>query len=70
MSSEQQVTAITWTVDETFPKQVADAAHGHPRASEAGHVEGFCRACAAIYVAVSEALTPDGNGSYSDWKEG
>lgn len=41
-------------VDYEFSRIVCDAAHIE---GENGHNQGFCKACAAIYVAVNKALS-------------
>jgi len=42
-------------VDYTLAQVVCDEAHAAPNAHDVGHRDGFCRACAAIYLAVMKA---------------
>lgn len=56
-------TQVQFTVGADFAVRVTDAAHAHPNAAELGHVNGFCRACSAIYVAVMAALPDADSGS-------
>lgn len=76
MADDQAVEAIAKVLDEEYPcwcpdafkvgddfaVKVTDAAHAHPNAADLGHVNGFCRPCSAIYVAVMAALPDAGHG--------
>jgi hypothetical protein len=42
--------------DEEFARRVVVEAH---KTKATGHVDGFCKACADVYVAVLEALKDD-----------
>jgi hypothetical protein len=47
-------------IDFNFATKVCDEAHANTKFGE-GHSDGFCRACAEVYVAVNAAI-----GTYRD----
>lgn len=43
-------------IDYTFAQKVCDAVHPTPEAWANGHRDGFCKACANVYLAVCDAM--------------
>ena len=42
--------------EKTLPVRICDYAHEGPHADLCGHRDGFCLACAEIYLAVNRAF--------------